>query len=152
MSICIVDTSVFCNILDVPNRNQDHESVLAELTERVESDDTLLLPLATIYETGNHIAQNGNGAERRSTARKFINQVGLALQGETPFTPTDVNDEEEIRRWLTDFPDYAASGVGFGDVSIIEAFNKQSRLHRARRVYIWSLDDDLAAYDRDAVL
>lgn len=152
MSICIVDTSVFCNILNVPNRNQNREAVYEELKQRVANEDTLLLPLATIYETGNHIAQNGNGHERRKAAQRFVEQVDLALKGDTPFTPTDINEEDEIRSWLGNFPDFAMQGVGFGDVSIIEAFNKQKRLHQARRVFIWTLDEDMSAYDRTATV
>lgn len=63
-AICIIDTSVFCNILDVPRRNQHHAESVAALAEMLASRHTLLLPLATIYETGNHIAQNGDGRLR----------------------------------------------------------------------------------------
>lgn len=148
MSICIVDTSVFCNVLKVPNRSQEREEVLAQLELLIEEGTTLLLPLATIYETGNHIAQNGDGRERRATAHRFTKQVDLALKGETPFTPTDINDEHELQHWLTRFPDYAEGGVSFGDMSIIEAFRKECDRHRARRVFIWALDRDLSSYDR----
>jgi hypothetical protein len=152
MSICIVDTSVFCNILEVPNRSQDRGKVLDQLEGLIDDGATLLLPLATIYEAGNHIAQNGDGRARRATARRFAEQVELALRGETPFTPTDINDERELQRWLTQFPDYAEGGVSFGDMSIIEAFHKECGRHRARRVFIWALDDDLSSYDREPEL
>lgn len=149
MSICIIDTSVFCNILEVPNRSQNREEVFTQLELLIEEGTTLLLPLATIYETGNHIAQNGDGRERRATARRFAEQVELALRGETPFTPTDINDERELQRWLTKFPDYAEGEVSFGDMSIIEAFHKECDRHSARRVFIWALDSDLSSYDRE---
>jgi hypothetical protein len=148
MSVCIIDTTVFCNILEVPNRCQDRDEVLQELEERVENEDTLLLPLATIYETGNHIAHTGDGRQRRAAAERFATQVDLALQGENPFTPTDINDEDEIRLWLEQFPDYAQQEIGFGDMSIIETFHKHEHLHPSRRVYIWALDEDLSGYDR----
>lgn len=87
MSICIVDTSVFCNILEVPNRCQDRERVLDRLENLIDDGATLLLPLATIYETGNHIAQNGDGRQRRDAAERFAKQVNLALQGEIHSPP-----------------------------------------------------------------
>jgi hypothetical protein len=148
MSICIVDTSVFCNILEVPNLCQDREEVLNRLEELLDEGATLLLPLATIYETGNHIAQNGDGRERRNAAERFAKQVNLALQGENPFTPTDINEEDELRQWLAQFPDYAEQEVGFGDMSIVEAFHDQCDRHPSRRVFIWAIDSDLSNYDR----
>jgi hypothetical protein len=149
MSICIVDTSIFCNILEVPNLCQDRDRVLNRLEELIEDGATLLLPLATIYETGNHIAQNGDGRERRNAAERFAEQVNLALQGENPFTPTDINEEDELRQWLAQFPDYAEREVGFGDMSIIEAFYDQCDRHPSRRVFIWAIDSDLSNYDRE---
>lgn len=148
MSICIVDTSVFCNILEVPNLCQDRDRVFNRLEGLIEDGATLLLPLATIYETGNHIAQNGDGRERRNAAERFAEQVNLALQGENPFTPTDINEEDELRQWLAQFPDYAGHEVGFGDMSIIEAFRDQCDRHPSRRVFIWAIDSDLSGYDR----
>lgn len=149
MSICIVDTSVFCNILEVPNRCQDRGQVLNRLEALIDEGATLLLPLATIYETGNHIAQNGDGQQRRNAAERFVEQVDLALQGENPFTPTDINEEDELRQWLTQFPEYAEREVGFGDMSIVEAFHDECERHPSRRVFIWALDQDLSNYDRD---
>lgn len=148
MSICIIDTSVFCNILEVPNLCQERAQVLDRLEELIDEGATLLLPLATIYETGNHIAQNGDGRQRRHAAERFVKQVDLALQGENPFTPTDINEEDELRRWLGQFPNYAEQEVGFGDMSIVEAFHDECERHPSRRVFIWALDDDLSSYDR----
>jgi len=149
MSISIVDSSVFCNILEVPNRCQHRDQVFEQLESLIEEGATLLLPLATIYETGNHISRNGDGRQRRETAEQFRAQVDLALRGENPFTPTDINEEEEIRRWLTQFPEFAERGVEFGDMSIVEAFHKQCERHPSRRVFVWAIDSDLSNYDRE---
>jgi hypothetical protein len=37
-----------------------------------------------------------------------------------------------------------------GDLSMIKEWERQCELHRARRVFIWSLDGHLAGYDRKA--
>lgn len=84
-SICLIDTSVFLNFLNVPNCNQDRALVLKDFETYVESGCTFLLPMATIIETGNHIAQNGNGTIRKETAIHFVAEVKAAFKGEAPW-------------------------------------------------------------------
>jgi len=71
-SICLIDTSIFLNLLNVPNCNQNHDSVLQDFQTYIEAGCIFILPMATILETGNHIAQNGDGTIRRKTALRFI--------------------------------------------------------------------------------
>ncbi|MBO0612093.1 MAG: hypothetical protein RL122_1764 [Pseudomonadota bacterium] len=59
-SICVIDTSVFTNLLKVPGRNQNEAEVLRAYQEYAELGCKFILPIATIVETGNHIAQNGH--------------------------------------------------------------------------------------------
>ena len=151
-SICIVDTSVFCNLLRVPNRSQDYERARRELKQHIQDGDTLLLPMAAIYEAGNHIAQNGDGRQRREAAKRFASQVLQALEGSNPFSPTQIHEADEVRQWLDAFPDQAMRGLGLGDLSIINVYEQQCALNRARRVLIWSYDEHLRAYARDAGL
>jgi hypothetical protein len=151
-AICIVDTSVFCNILNVPHRNQRHAQSLAELEAKVDAEHTLLLPLATIYETGNHIAHNGDGTLRRRTAERFVAQVRDAFSGGAMWTPTLVPEPEEFIDWLGEFPGHAGRGIGMGDLSIIKAWEQQCALHQARRVFIWSYDGHLQVYDRPPLI
>lgn len=146
-SICIIDTSVFCNILRVPNKDQDHQRAWSELSEHIEAEDTLLLPMATIYETGNHISQNGSGGTRRKVARNFVEQVKKAFTGEAPWVPTPLPDIEEMAGWLNEFPDSAMRVMGLGDLSIVKIFEQQCKLHLSRRVFIWSYDSHLSSYD-----
>ena len=87
MSIALIDTSVFCNIIPVPNRDQDRDQVLEQLEEMIKARTTLLLPMAAVLETGNHIAQLPNGNVRRSTAKKFCEEVSKAIDGTSPWTP-----------------------------------------------------------------
>lgn len=148
-SICIIDTSIFCNFLKVPNKSQQHAEVGEMFKLYVQNDYTFLLPMATIYETGNHIAQNGDGRIRRSIAELFVKQVQLAFQGESPWTPTPFDRSEEFSFWLSQFPDQAMSGSGLGDLSIIKVFERQCELHPYRHVFIWSYDEHLRAYNRE---
>jgi len=147
MTICIIDTSIFCNILKVPGKSQDYSSVMGLMKEKIQRDESLLLPMTSIIETGNHIAQNGDGRQRRSCAEKFIKQLQGAIAGEAPWTPMKSFEIEKFLCWLGEFPDSAMKGVGFGDLSIIKDWEELQRIHSGQRVYIWTLDNDLKGYD-----
>lgn len=146
-AIVLVDTSIFCEILEVPNMCSRVGPTRVELRQRVQRGEFLLLPLATIIETGNHIAQNGDGRQRRQTAEKFALQVTQALEGLSPFKPTSPMDLDALKTWLGEFPEYAMHGVGLADLSIIKEWERQRDLNQARRVIIWSLDKHLSGYD-----
>lgn len=79
MSICLLDTSILCEVLEVPNRFQSQAAIEKELRRKIEAEETLLLPMISILETGNHIGQNGDGRQRRETAERFVRFVGEAL-------------------------------------------------------------------------
>lgn len=148
MSICLLDTSVFVEFLNVPKMNAQHASICAELEQKINDGEYLFLPLATILETGNHIAQNGNGTQRRKIAELFVKQVQLALEGKSPFTPIAVPQQEAMQQWLSEFPDFAMRSQGLGDLSIFHDWKRICAQHPAHRVYIWSLDKHLASHDR----
>lgn len=153
-SICLIDTSVFLNILNVPRCNEDRESVMQNFQEYIELGCTFLLPMATILETGNHIAQNGDGTIRRKTAIYFVEQVKAAFNGEAPWRPTAFLDTKEILSWIDQFPDLAGKnkapdkqeGTSFGDLNIIQEFHKSCQRCPMSEVFIWSLDRDLQSY------
>ena len=147
-AICLIDTSVFVNILMVPNKSSNHEDVIDELKLRIEEREKLFLPMATVLETGNHIGQNGDGNQRRQCAERFVEQVQLALSGESPFNPINFLEAASMQRWLDEFPNWANGGSGLGDLSIVHDWQRQCELHKGRRVLIWSLDGHLAAYNR----
>lgn len=153
-SICLIDTSVFLNLLNVPHCNQQNASVLQDFQTYYEAGCTFLLPMATIIETGNHIAQNGDGTIRRKTAIRFVNEVKAAFKGDAPWRTTAFPETKEILEWIDKFPDLAGmnkaperqEGTSFGDLSIIEEFNKSCKLFPMSEVFIWSLDADLHSY------
>jgi hypothetical protein len=64
MSIGLVDTSIFCEVVPVPGRTQQREEVLDVLEDHIRNGVTLLLPIATILETGMIFPQQ-SGQERR---------------------------------------------------------------------------------------
>ena len=153
-SICLIDTSIFLEILNVPNYNQHRASVLEDFQTYAQSGCTFLLPMATILETGNHIAQNGDGTMRRKTALRFVKAVKEAFTGEAPWRTTTFPNTTEIMLWIDQFPEFAGKnkapdkqeGTSFGDLSIIEEFNKSCKRFPMSEVFIWSLDRDLQSY------
>lgn len=147
-AVCLIDTSIFVEILNVPVKAQQHEQTLQQLGQRISDGESLFLPMATILETGNHIGQNGDGGARRGCAERFIQQVRAALEGRSPFKAISFLQADEMRAWLLEFPDHASRGSGLGDLSIIHDWQRLCSLNQARRVYIWSGDVHLSAYDR----
>ncbi|EKF9565611.1 TPA: hypothetical protein NJ548_004090 [Vibrio parahaemolyticus] len=156
-SVCIIDTSIFLNLLNVPGKNQDKAKVSKDFTEYAQSGVTFILPMATIIETGNHIAQNGDGGTRRKTAERFCLAVKGAFTGAAPYQPSEFPNSAEVLTWLDSYPQHAGAsksatkqseGTSFGDLSIIEEFKKCVSKFSMSEVFIWSLDSDLAAYHR----
>lgn len=148
-AVAIVDTSILCEILNIPGKNSNQKVVVAELKQLIDQKTSLLLPMAAIYETGNHIAQLADGGSRRQCALRFVQQVQQAIAGEAPWTVMQVPDQEEIIAWLTAFPDSATRGAGMGDLSMIKEWEKLQKRVPNRRIFIWSLDHDLKGYDHN---
>lgn len=148
MTICIIDTSIFCELLDLPTMNERRAVVQRELKRKERAREWLLLPSATILETGNHIGQIRDGRLRRARASDFAATVRRAIEGDLPFTPITAISSDDLRVWLAEFPDWAMAGSGLGDLSIKKEYDRQCARHPKRRVYVWSLDRHLSGYDR----
>lgn len=147
-AIVLVDTSVLLNVLRVPNRSASRADVMERLRTHILAGDQLLLPVATVLETGNHIAQNGNGNQRRHCATEFVKIVRDAAADSMPWSLVQLPDQADLLAWLDRFPDYATAETGLGDVSIVAAFDHACRMFPGWRVVIWSLDRHLQGYDR----
>jgi hypothetical protein len=153
-SIYLIDTSILLNFLNIPNRNQSREKVLQDFKDYAVAGCTFLLPMATILETGNHIAQNGSGNQRRETAQRFVKTIQDSFLGQSPWQPIDFPSPQEISTWLAQFPDLAGKnkaptkleGTSFGDLTIIQDFEKTCKKFPMSEVFIWSLDQDLTNY------
>ncbi len=148
-AICLIDTSVFIEILNVPRISNNHKLILEEMKKKIQNDKKLFLPMATILETGNHIAQNGSGEERRQCAEVFVKQVQEALDGKSPFNPIRFMTKEKMQKWIHNFPEFAMNGMGLGDLSIIQDWEMICEQNQGRKVYIWSLDHHLASYSKE---
>jgi hypothetical protein len=147
-SVCLIDTSVFLEILNVPGKAGMHGLIIRELEEKIRDGEGLFLPMATIFETGNHIGQIGDGSQRRDRAEVFVKQVEMAIAGTSPFVHLNFVEATVMQRWLSEFPNWTRQRSGLGDLSIYHDWQDLCQKHRGRRVYIWSLDKHLASFDK----
>lgn len=145
-SICVIDTSVFCEILNIPGKSNRSKEILSEFEVKIQQSESVMFPIAVIVETGNHIAHIGNGRRRRDYATKFVNTIRKLDQFNSPLSIISPIESPDVLEWLESFPNEATKGFGMGDVAIIHEFKRLCRLHPKRRVYIWSLDSHLSAY------
>ncbi len=154
--IVLLDTSVYLNVLDVPGFNQDRADILNDFKKLVKSGNYFLLPMATIWETGNHIADLCDGGTRYKFAQIFVKDVSGALNNDTPYRATYFPDREVFLKWIIEFPDYAKrnksarktrEGVSLSDFSIFKEWEYTCERNSLARVRIWSLDSDLSCYD-----
>ena len=154
-AICLIDTSILLNLLNVPNRNQDITRVTQAFTEYSDLDFTFIIPLVVVLETGNHISQNGDGRLRRESANRFFKTIKQSLNGENPFRISDFDLTDELKDWLGQFPNEVGKnklstkpneGISLTDFSIVKEFEKLCQLYPMSEIFIWSLDSDLKNY------
>ncbi|WP_035749940.1 hypothetical protein [Parafrankia discariae] len=151
--IWFVDTSILCNILEIPERDQERARVLDELGRRRSLDESLILPSAVVVETGNHIAQVKSGFHRRDTAIRFAKMLELVAEGKAPWSLNSSAWDGDFLRKLVDggatglgLVDHAVQGLGCGDLSILverEIYRERTGLADVR---IWTLDQTLGAH------
>jgi len=158
MCIALIDTSILLNLLNVPRRNQNTIKVTEDFKNYVALNCTFILPMASIIETGNHIAQNGDGRMRRQASLRFVASVKGAFEGTAPWSPAEFPNLREILSWLDEFPEAAgknktsskSEGTSFGDLSIIKEFEKTCLRFPMSEVFVWSLDVDLQHFKQEA--
>ena len=124
--VLIIDTSVLCCLLEVPGREtcgseeERWDKSRIEMLLAKEQGSTLVLPLATIIETGNHIAQAPR--DRFAVATEFAKYLAAAADGESPwaaFTEQAVLwGSDQLKNLSRDWPNLASSKMSIGDITI----------------------------------
>jgi hypothetical protein len=149
-----VDTSIMVNIIDVPKMNSDRATVTTDLRTKRSEGVRLVLPVTTVIETGNHVAQVGDGGHRRKCADRFVEHLRLLLQRRAPWVLHEVGWNADFLHALitgaatgTSLVDHAVNKVGCGDLSILaERERYRATVSPKLSVGIWTLDDALAAW------
>ena len=136
MNIRFIDTSVMMNLLEVPGRCADSQMIKEEFRQVLDNKEVLILPIATIIETGNHIAHINNGNSRRTIASKFGEFLRKTAEGKAPWQLYGIELDKE----------------GVGDMSIIHAYEQyKSNTPGIGRIMIWSTDRHLQGYIEENV-
>ncbi|BAZ82172.1 hypothetical protein NIES73_34430 [Sphaerospermopsis kisseleviana NIES-73] len=126
--VLLIDTSLLCVWLKVPgketagNNKWDFELVNEKIHTEIKKGTTLILPLATVIETGNHIAQAKTG-DKWTSAEKFAEIMIFAADETSPWAAF----REQIVLWETEglkklaatFPNQAVQNTSMGDASIV---------------------------------
>jgi len=127
--ILIIDTSILCVYLEIPgketcgsqNDNWTKDRVDQKIIEEEKIGTTFVLPLATIIETGNHIAQIKKG-DRYTPAQKLVGLIEKVADETTPWASftrqQDLWDSHQLKRLAYQWLKGVTQGLSMGDVSI----------------------------------
>ncbi|MEK4701025.1 hypothetical protein MKX47_15815 [Solibacillus sp. FSL R7-0668] len=152
--VVVMDTSILCCWLKVPGKetcgpvgNQwNNERVEKEIQDEMQQKATFVLPLATIIETGNHIAQANRN--RFETAQAFAEILRLTAENKTPWAAfTDQStlwDVEGLKTLADEWPTLAAQGLAIGDSTIKNVANYYAAM--GKTVEILTGDQLLRSY------
>lgn len=151
LNIRFIDTSVMLNLLKIPSRCDKASEILGEFKDAVHAGENLILPLATIIETGNHIAHINDGNLRRSIAEKFVAFIRHSLDSESPWYYNSCElSKQDLLYIANSFPQKATEKIGLGDVSIIQQYeNFKEKNSAIGKIMIWSVDTHLKMYNED---
>lgn len=126
--VLILDTSIMCCWLEIPGKETagsegdvwDHNRVNELLGAESEAGSTFVLPLATLIETGNHIAQAGQ--RRYELAVALMSCLAKSLEEESPWVAfTDQAElwtKERMASLAQQWPDAAVARHSIGDATI----------------------------------
>ena len=126
----IFDTSVMCCWLKISGKEScgpdedrwDHARIseLVEIEER--SGSTFVIPVATIIETGNHIAQSAG--DRYDLASVLAEKLRAAAEERAPWAAFEDQSglwsSRKLIQLCQEWPNLAAQGIGIGNTTIKE--------------------------------
>lgn len=157
--VLIIDTSILCVYLKVPfmeecgpnNDKWDYNRVCEKINYEIAQKSLLVLPLAALIETGNHIAHVSG--ERYGLAKDLSEIIIKAATAEEPWAAfTSQNElwsEKNLRKLADDWSALAAEKLSIGDMTIknVAEFYTESGF----RVEILTGDGGLKAYEPEKI-
>lgn len=154
MRVQFIDTSVLCHLLEVPGRTSDVVAADTQrlFRERFDAGVRFVLPITTIVETGNFIAQCGG--DRRSAAQRFDRALAAAASESPPWLIHDVAWNSEFVNDLLAgnatgtslIEHFTAKTLGAGDLTILVERDRYAATRSFDTVEIWTTDAGLSAY------
>lgn len=152
--VLILDTSMLCCWLQVPGKETcgktgdqwDFQRVNAEIEKELKEKSTFVLPLASIIETGNHIAQATG--DRYTTATKLAQIMREAADSQSPWAAftdqSELWDREGLKSLAERLPQMASQQISIGDLTITTVAEHYARA--GFEVEIFTADEGLKAY------
>ncbi len=153
--VLIIDTSIMCVWLRLPgftscgkDKNKwDFARIDSKLREEIAADSSLVLPLATIIETGNHIAQCSG--DRYAIAGRFCEILASCVDNEIPWAAfseqTELWSDEAIKQLAASWPEAAGRKESLGDATIASVANYYAKARFD--VEIFTGDEGLKSYE-----
>lgn len=128
IKVLIIDTSILCVYLKIKYMDEcgpssdkwNYERVSGKINEEITKNSLLVLPMATLIETGNHIAQS-NGDRHNTSLRLSEIMVKVADEEEpwAAFTAQNLLwNVENLKKLAESWPPLAISGISIGDATI----------------------------------
>ncbi len=153
--VLILDTSILCVWLRVsgketcgPKDNRwEYERVNDKINTEIANNTILVLPLAAIIETGNHIAQcNG---DKYALINSFVDLINKAADETTPWAAFTQQSElwsrSGLKKLSNRWKKTAIGGQSLGDASIVDVANYYAET--GYNVEIFTGDEGLKAYE-----
>ena len=125
----------------------DYGRVSEKITSEMENGTVFVLPLASIIETGNHIA-HANG-DKKESADALVSIVSSSIDSETPWAALEEQKElwesDGLRKLLEEWTMTVHSKQSLADASIVNVANKYCEIGYC--VEILTGDKGLKAYE-----
>jgi len=127
--VLIFDTSILCVMLEVPGKSicgpnddrWDKPRVDKKIQEEEQAKTTFVLPLASIIETGNHIAQASHS--RRDCAQRLADLILKSVRQETPWAAfsehTELWSPVKLEHLAKNLPEMAVRKISLADTTIV---------------------------------
>lgn len=152
--VLVIDTDILCVWLGIPRKDDcgpiNDRWDQARVNEKIQLEEvdktTFVLPLATLIETGNHIAQASHS--RLEVAGKLAEIIRKSADDVDPWAAFDNQSvlwtPEHLRKLADEWPALANTGLAIGDATIkrlAEYYSEQFE------VEILTGDQGLKAYE-----
>ena len=153
--VLILDTSILCVWLQVPGKETcgpndnrwTYDKVKEKIDFEIKNGTTLILPLASIIETGNHIAQARG--DKHDIVNSFVEHIENALDGTVPWAAfteqSQLIGNDALKHTLSRWKHTALSGQSLGDALIVAVANYYSKYRIP--VEIFTGDEGLKAFE-----
>lgn len=153
--VLILDTSILCVWLEIPGKETcgsgqnawSRSKVDQLLQQEQQAGTTFVLPLASIIETGNHIAQGSS--QRYEKAQALAKLMLDAADEKSPWAAfteqSRLWDAEGLKRLATEWIELAPQSISIGDATIKTVADFYARI--GYQVEILTGDDGLKAFE-----